>query len=265
MRARRCWPTRSTVAPKPHFLNWQQDPQGNFLARVVFPEKVTQFDVTVDLIADMATVNPFDFFLEPQAETWPFAYDPVLEQELAPFRRTEPVGTAAGRAARRGAARHAAHRRYAGRAEPHGAATHRLHRAAGAGRLAAGADARRGPRQLPRFRVAAGAVAAQPRLRRALRLRLPDPACRRREAAGGAGRAERRLHRPARLGRGLSARRRLDRAGCHLRPAGGRGPHPARRQPRAAIRRADLRPGRAVRSRASTSPCRSGACRKPRA
>ena len=81
-----------TVTPEPHFVNWQQDPQGNFLARVVFPEPVKHFEVTVDLIADMATINPFGFFLEPEAEEWPFSYDAVLEQELAPFRRQEPMG-----------------------------------------------------------------------------------------------------------------------------------------------------------------------------
>src|SRR5215470_704313 len=80
------------IAPQPHFINWQQDPQGNHLARLVFPEKTQLFEIVVDLVADMTVINPFDFFLEPEAEHWPFAYDPSLAEEIAPFRKLEPVG-----------------------------------------------------------------------------------------------------------------------------------------------------------------------------
>jgi len=80
------------VDPAGHFLNWQQDPQGNWLARLVFPEKTKLFRVTVDLVADMSVTNPFDFFLEPAAETLPLNYDPDLAHELAPFRLREKPG-----------------------------------------------------------------------------------------------------------------------------------------------------------------------------
>lgn len=80
------------IQPGDHFINWQQDPQGNYLARLVFPERTDVFDVVVDLVADMAVINPFDFFLEPDAEHFPFDYDPGLEQELAPFQRVDPPG-----------------------------------------------------------------------------------------------------------------------------------------------------------------------------
>lgn len=73
------------IQPAKHFLNWQQDPQGNFLARVVFPDKVGEFTVEVGLDLEMAVFNPFDFFLEPSAETFPFEYAPESAVELAPY------------------------------------------------------------------------------------------------------------------------------------------------------------------------------------
>ena len=80
------------VTPAQHFVNWLQDPNGNWLARFVFPEKTCEFEVTVDLIADMAVINPFDFFVEPFAETFPFAYPAEFAEELAPFLDAEPAG-----------------------------------------------------------------------------------------------------------------------------------------------------------------------------
>ena len=73
------------VKPEQHFINWQQDPFGNFLARLVFPEKTRELAVEVDLVAEMTVINPFDFFLEPYAEKVPFQYDPQLAKELGPY------------------------------------------------------------------------------------------------------------------------------------------------------------------------------------
>src|SRR3974390_607065 len=73
------------ITPKDHFLNWQQDPFGNYLARLVFPEKARELVVTVDLVADMAVINPFYFFVEDAARVWPFRYDEALAGELRPY------------------------------------------------------------------------------------------------------------------------------------------------------------------------------------
>jgi transglutaminase-like putative cysteine protease len=80
-----------TILPEPHTRHWHQDPQGNFLARVSFPEPTARFELTVELTADVTDTNPFDFFLEPEAATWPFRYPSLLEPELLPYRTAEPV------------------------------------------------------------------------------------------------------------------------------------------------------------------------------
>ncbi len=80
------------VAPGNHFVNWQQDPHSNYVARFVFPDKVRQLSFEVDLIAEMTVINPFDFFLEPEAETAPFVYEPDLARDLIPFSKPAPAG-----------------------------------------------------------------------------------------------------------------------------------------------------------------------------
>ena len=79
------------IEPGGHFINWQQDPFANYLARLVFPDKTDHFRVAVDLVVEMAVYNPFDFFLEPSAERYPFRYEPSLQHDLAPYLAKEPL------------------------------------------------------------------------------------------------------------------------------------------------------------------------------
>jgi len=81
-----------TVEPKEHFINWQQDPYGNYIGRFVFPEKADRLEFTVDLVADMTVINPFDFFIESYADTFPFDYPAELRTELSPYLQMEPAG-----------------------------------------------------------------------------------------------------------------------------------------------------------------------------
>jgi len=73
------------IKPDNHFINWQQDPFGNYLARIVFPEKTKELAIDVEIIADLITINPFDFFVEDYAKDFPFKYKPGLKKELLPY------------------------------------------------------------------------------------------------------------------------------------------------------------------------------------
>ncbi|MDX2191681.1 MAG: transglutaminase family protein [Bacteroidota bacterium] len=73
------------IRPENHFINWQQDPFGNYQARVIFQDKASELYVEVEVVADLKVFNPFDFFLEDYAEHFPFTYDEQLKKELAPF------------------------------------------------------------------------------------------------------------------------------------------------------------------------------------
>jgi uncharacterized protein (DUF2126 family)/transglutaminase-like putative cysteine protease len=80
-----------SVSPVDHFVNHQQDPYGNWMARLVFPEPVREFKIEVDLVADMSVYNPFDFFVEDSAKDFPFAYGAEIADDLSIYLKTEPV------------------------------------------------------------------------------------------------------------------------------------------------------------------------------
>lgn len=73
------------IVPENHFINWQQDPFGNYQARVVFPEQTRKLTFEVEVIAEMVVINPFDFFIEKSAEQFPFTYGHQLQKELQPY------------------------------------------------------------------------------------------------------------------------------------------------------------------------------------
>lgn len=79
------------IEPATHFINWQQDPFANYQARLVFPDRTREFKVSVDLVVEMAVYNPFDFFLEPEAEHFPFSYNAATREELAPYLAAAPL------------------------------------------------------------------------------------------------------------------------------------------------------------------------------
>ena len=105
------------ISPTRHFVNWLQDPLGNWLARIVLPEKTSVFEVEVGLTAEMAAINPFDFFIEPYAEEFPFAYPEELGVELAPYLKQHTDGREARRLSRHAPQGAAADRRVPRRAE----------------------------------------------------------------------------------------------------------------------------------------------------
>ncbi len=216
------------IEPAEHFINWQQDAFGNYLARIVFPEKTRKLSVEVDVIAEMLTINPFDFFLEEYAFYYPFEYDADLKKELAPYLEVTEDGPLLKEwlkgvdLTRRETVyflvdlnqRLQADIGYVIRMEP-GVQT---------------CEQTLGTRQglLPRHRLAAGADPAPSWSGRAFRLRLSGAVDGGREVARWPVRSRGGLHRPARLGRGLCAGRGLDRARPHLGSVRRRGPYPAR-------------------------------------
>jgi transglutaminase-like putative cysteine protease len=84
------------ITPSEHLLNWQMDPHSDRLARLLFPKKTDEFLIDVNLVADLSPINPFEFFLEPGVEEYPFTYPLGLARDLEPFRSVDPPGPLSG-------------------------------------------------------------------------------------------------------------------------------------------------------------------------
>ena len=129
------------VTPTNHFVNWQQDPQGNWLARFVFPEKATELKIEVDFSAQMTVVNPFDFFVEPYASSFPFQYTRRSQDRTRALSCDRRAGAAVRGVPEGYSARGRQHRQFPGRAQRATAEENQLRHPHGAGHPDAGGDA----------------------------------------------------------------------------------------------------------------------------
>ena len=228
------------VSPANHFVNHQQDPYGNWLARYIFPELVHELRIEVDVVADMTVYNPFDFFVEESAEIWPFEYGEDLRPDLVIYRTPEPAGprlaaflSAIDRTLRRTVdfvvelnRRLAGEIAYVIRMEPGVQSPEEtFERGSGSCRDSSWllVQILRNLGFAARF-VSGYLIQLKPDLGRARRAPRHGP----------------RLHRSARLGRGLSSRRGLDRTRSDLGAPDRRKPYSARRDAPLSQRRADL-------------------------
>jgi len=87
-----------TVEPAAHTLHWQQDAYANWVARLTFPERASRLALRVELAGELVDVNPFDFFVDPEAAVFPFAYALAVRRALAPC--LAPAGADSLRVAR---------------------------------------------------------------------------------------------------------------------------------------------------------------------
>ena len=154
------------VMPADHFVNVQQDPYGNWLARYVFPELVNELKIEVDVVADMTVYNPFDFFVEESAETWPFEYGEDLRPDLVIYRTPEPAGPRL-QAFLDGIDRSPRpHGRFCRRSQPASRERDKIPHPDGDGRAEPGGDLRARLRLVPRFELAPGADSPSSRIGR---------------------------------------------------------------------------------------------------
>ena len=205
------------IKPGDHFLNWQQDVYGNYMARLVLPKPVDVFEVNVDLVADLAAYSPFDYFLEEDCQDWPFEYGEEWGEDLDPFLATLPMTPRLE--AFIASLDHSKRNTNDFLVETNVAVQQAVDYVI---RMEPGVQTPEETLRLGRGSCRDSAwllvqVLAPPRHRRALRVRLPDPARRRPEADRGAGGPAGRLHGPPRLVRVLHPGGRLDRARPDLR------------------------------------------------